>query len=197
MIKDVRISPRFSATAMFARYRSVCSCKDKQDEFVVFTRIGRGTKRFLVNNVMWGLMDRDSEFTVGDVITTDKDDTYFLVGMTKSLQGNKGEFYKTNCQIDIYSPQKEYDEYGDEVGITQILKYESLQCVFEDVTSKLFLYEYGLNPSMQKRLIIPQDIDIKVGDSIVLNEERLRIESINKYDFAPFLYISCHDDERE
>ena len=57
----------FDATAMFNQFRTKCSVENKEDEFVLFTRIGRGTKRFTINNIFWGMLKYDSNFDVGDI----------------------------------------------------------------------------------------------------------------------------------
>lgn len=193
---SVRIGSKFSATAMFARYRTVCHCENKDDEFIMFTRIGRGTKRFLINNVLWGLMDTDSAFDVGDVITDDNGTMYFLVAKTNSMQGDKGEFYKTNCTIDIVDVKKNYNEYGEQLDNSEITRYKDYPVVYEDVSAHMHLFDYGLLPTTTRRFIVPSCTVVNVGDRIVLNGENSRVDSINKSDFQPFLYLQCSKDNR-
>lgn len=186
----------FSATAMFARYRETLKCHGKESEFVLFTRIGRGTKRFLVNNVHWGLLDSDSKFECGDIVYDQKGNQYFLVAKTNSMQGDKGEFYKTNCKIDITRVSQEYDEYDNPTSNANEEIYNELDCVYEDISAHMYLYDYGLLKTTTKRFILPSDTEVKLQDRIILNGQTLKVDDINTSDFAPFLYVQCSEDNR-
>lgn len=194
----VKYKPGFSATAMFARYRGIYFCEGKEPHYILFTRIGRGTKRFLVNHVKWGLMDSYSDFDCGDIITNeDKTEKYFLVAKTNTMQGDKGEFYQTNCKVNIVRPQKEYDDAYNPIGEKEVIVHGDLDCVYEDVSAYMHVYDYGLLPETTRRFILPADTDIKVLDRIVLNGYRMQVNNINHSEFAPFLYVQCKDDNRK
>ena len=194
---DIKHQAGFSATAMFARYRKVFYCDGKQPHYILFTRIGRGTKRFLVNNVQWGLMDSYSDFDCGDIITNeDKSEKYFLVSKINSLQGDKGEFYKTNCKVNIVRLQDEYDSAYNPIGKSEVIVHADLECVYEDVSSYMHVFDFGLLPDTTRRFIVPADTDIKLLDRIILNGDRMQVNNINHSEFAPFLYVQCKDDTR-
>lgn len=191
-----KYSPKFDATRMFAAWRETIECDGKKPEYVLFTRIGRGTKRFLVNNVRWGNLMSESSLECGDICTRTNGDTLFLVAKTDSHNGDKGEFYTTNTQVNIYEIANELDEYGNSSGTTSTLKSEDLKCVYEDVSAKMHMFDYGLLPTTTKRFILPKDTDVQLLDRIEINGQHLQVNSVNRFDFAPFLYVQCSPDER-
>lgn len=191
-------SGMFSSTGMFATYRETLYCKAKDHrEYVLFTRIGRGVKRFPVNNMAWGLLDSDSKLETGDICTRDSNNqTMFLVAKSNSKQGDKGEFYITNCKVKISHMVKQYDEYDNEIGNEEQVVYEDLDCVYEDISAHMYLYSYGLLATTTKRFILPPNTDVKLLDRITLNGHNVKVDNINVYDFAPFLYVQCSEDDR-
>lgn len=191
-----KYSPKFDATRMFAAWRETIECDGKKPEYVLFTRIGRGTKRFLVNNVRWGNLMSESSLECGDICIRSNGDTLFLVAKTDSHNGDKGEFYTTNTMVNIYEIANELDEYGNSSGTTSALKSEDLKCVYEDVSAKMHMFDYGLLPTTTKRFILPKDTDIQLLDRIEINGQHLQVDSVNRFDFAPFLYVQCSPDER-
>lgn len=191
-----KYTPKFDATRMFAAWRETITCDGKKPEYVLFTRIGRGTKRFLVNNVRWGNLMSDSSLVAGDICERANGDTLFLVAKTDSHNGDKGEFYTTNTTVNIYSISNQLDEYGNTAGTTQDIKVKDLKCVYEDVSAKMHMFDYGLLPSTTKRFILPKDTDVALLDRIEINGQFLQVDSVNKFDFNPFLYVQCSPDER-
>lgn len=193
----VRHTGKFSASAMFARYREICSVDGKQDEYVLFTRIGRGTKRFLVNNVFWGLLDSDTEFNTGDIVINSKNEKLYLVALAKNLQGVKGEFYKVNATIDIKRISQEYDEYDNPISSSATTVYKDYECVYEYVSTKMHLYDYGLLDSTVMRFLLSKDVDIQMLDRIVLNGKNYQVNNIDDFSFSPFRYCQCSEDTRD
>lgn len=191
-----KYTPKFDCTRMFASWRETVKCEGKKPEFVLFTRIGRGTKRFLVNNVRWGNLMSDSSLEAGDICERRNGDTLFLVAKTNSFNGDKGEFYTTNTIVNIYGIETTTDEYGNTSGTSTTLKVKDLKCVYEDVSAKMHLFDYGLLPTTTKRFILPMDTDVALLDRIEINGQFLQIDVINRFDFAPFLYVQCSPDER-
>ena len=88
------------------------------------------------------------------------------------------------------------DRYGNTSGTSTNLKVKYLKCVYEDVSAKMHVFDYGLLPTTTKRFILPRDTDVALLDRIEINGQFLQIDVINKFDFAPFLYVQCSPDER-
>lgn len=191
-----KYTPKFDCTRMFASWREIITCEDKKPEYVLFTRIGRGTKRFLVNNVRWGSLMSDSSLESGDICQRSNGDTLFLVAKTNSFNGDKGEFYTTNTTVNLYKVSNQLDEYGNTAGTAIEKTAENIKCVYEDVSAKMHLFDYGLLPTTTKRFILPKDTKVALLDRIESNGQLLQIDVINKFDFAPFLYVQCSPDER-
>lgn len=185
----------YDATAMFSQFRVTCSCDGKDNEFIVFTRIGRGTRSFLVNNVRWGLMHKDSKFIPGDTIIDNNGNHLFLVAKTDSYRADKGEFYKTNCTISIKRLEDKYDGY-DIIGKEETSIAENIDAVYEDVSGRMKLYDVGLLDTTTKRFIVPDTVDIKLLDRIYLLGEKLKVDYINKSTFPKFLYVQVSIDNR-
>lgn len=191
-----KYTPKFDCTRMFASWREIITCIGKKPEYVLFTRIGRGTKRFLVNNVRWGSLMSDSSLESGDICQRSNGDTLFLVSKTNSFNGDKGEFYTTNTTVNLYKVSNQLDEYGNTAGTAIEKTAENIKCVYEDVSAKMHLFDYGLLPTTTKRFILPKDTKVALLDRIESNGQLLQIHVINKFDFAPFLYVQCSPDER-
>lgn len=191
-----KYTPKFDCTRMFASWREIITCIGKKPEYVLFTRIGRGTKRFLVNNVRWGSLMSDSSLESGDICQRSNGDTLFLVAKTNSFNGDKGEFYTTNTTVNLYKVSNQLDEYGNTAGTAIEKTAENIKCVYEDVSAKMHLFDYGLLPTTTKRFILPKDTKVALLDRIESNGQLLQIDVINKFDFAPFLYVQCSPDER-
>nr|DAE86414.1 MAG TPA: protein of unknown function DUF3599 [Caudoviricetes sp.] len=191
-----KYTPKFDCTRMFASWREIITCIGKKPEYVLFTRIGRGTKRFLVNNVRWGSLMSDSSLESGDICQRSNGDTLFLVAKTNSFNGDKGEFYTTNTTVNLYKVSNQLDEYGNTAGTSVEKTAENIKCVYEDVSAKMHLFDYGLLPTTTKRFILPKDTKVALLDRIESNGQLLQIDVINKFDFAPFLYVQCSPDER-
>lgn len=191
-----KYTPKFDCTRMFASWREIITCVGKKPEYVLFTRIGRGTKRFLVNNVRWGSLMSDSSLESGDICQRSNGDTLFLVAKTNSFNGDKGEFYTTNTTVNLYKVSNQLDEYGNTAGTAVEKTAEDIKCVYEDVSAKMHLFDYGLLPTTTKRFILPKDTKVALLDRIESNGQLLQIDVINKFDFAPFLYVQCSPDER-
>lgn len=191
-----KYTPKFDCTRMFASWREMIICDGKKPEYVLFTRIGRGTKRFLVNNVRWGSLMSDSSLESGDICQRSNGDTLFLVAKTNSFNGDKGEFYTTNTTVNLYKVSNQLDEYGNTAGTAVEKTAENIKCVYEDVSAKMHLFDYGLLPTTTKRFILPKDTKVALLDRIESNGQLLQIDVINKFDFAPFLYVQCSPDER-
>lgn len=191
-----KYTPKFDCTRMFASWREIITCDGKKPEYVLFTRIGRGTKRFLVNNVRWGSLMSDSSLESGDICQRSNGDTLFLVAKTNSFNGDKGEFYTTNTTVNLYKVSNQLDEYGNTAGTAVEKTAENIKCVYEDVSAKMHLFDYGLLPTTTKRFILPKDTKVALLDRIESNGQLLQIDVINKFDFAPFLYVQCSPDER-
>lgn len=195
-MRSVKHGARFSPTAMFYRYRTYVACDGKESEFILFTRIGRGTKRFLVGHVRWGLLDADSNLVPGDIVLDEQGNKYFLVAKADSMQGDKAEFYQTNCKATIVRPTKAYNDYDEPIGFNKEVLYEDYDCVYEDVSQFMHLYDYGLLPSTTRRFILPKDAKVKKLDRITVKGVHMQIDNINYSDFDPFLYVQCSNDER-
>lgn len=191
-----KYTPKFDCTRMFASWREMITCEGKKPEYVLFTRIGRGTKRFLVNNVRWGSLMSESSLESGDICQRSNGDTLFLVAKTNSFNGDKGEFYTTNTTVNLYKVSNQLDEYGNTAGTAVEKTAENIKCVYEDVSAKMHLFDYGLLPTTTKRFILPKNTKVALLDRIESNGQLLQIDVINKFDFAPFLYVQCSPDER-
>lgn len=138
----------------------------------------------------------DSSLETGDICERRNGDTLFLVAKTNSFNGDKGEFYTTNTIVNIYGIETTTDEYGNTSGTSTTVKVKDLKCVYEDVSAKMHLFDYGLLPTTTKRFILPRDTNVALLDRIEINGQFLQIDVINKFDFAPFLYVQCSPDER-
>ena len=185
----------YDATAMFNQFRTKCSVENKEDEYVLFTRIGRGTKRFTVNNIFWGMLKYDSGFDVGDIIDDHKGNKYFLVAKVNSYRADKAELYKTNCTVKIVRLVDEY-EGNDIVGQTEQVIADNQIATYEQVSARMKMYDLGLLKSTTVRVLIPKVADIKVLDRLILNGEKYQIDDVNKASFQNFYYLQLSVDNR-
>jgi hypothetical protein len=185
----------FDATAMFNQFRVQCSVANKEDEYVVFTRIGRGTKQFTVNNVFWGILKSDSAFTVGDVVDDHRGNILFLVAKSDSYRADKAEFYRTNCEIKIARLVDEY-EGTNVVGQTEEIISESTKGVYEQVSARMKLYDLGLLKSTTMRVLISKDVEVKLLDRIYLNNAVFQVDDVNISTFPEWYYLQLSIDNR-
>lgn len=185
----------YDATAMFNQFRTKCSVENKEDEYVLFTRIGRGTKRFTVNNIFWGMLKYDSGFDVGDIIDDHKGNKYFLVAKVNSYRADKAELYKTNCTVRIVRLVDEY-EGNDIVGQTEQVITDNQIATYEQVSARMKMYDLGLLKSTTVRVLIPKVANIKVLDRLILNGEKYQIDDVNKASFPNFYYLQLSVDNR-
>lgn len=185
----------FDATAMFNQFRIKCSVKDKEDEFVLFTRIGRGTKRFTVNNVFWGMLKYDSNFDVGDIVDDHKGNLYFLVAKVNSYRADKAELYKINCKIKIVRLEDQY-EGNDIIGQAESVIADDSLAVYEEVSARMKMYDVGLLESTTVRVLVPKTVGVKVLDRLYLNGEAYLVNSANTSSFPGFYYLQLGDDTR-
>ena len=185
----------FDATAMFNQFRLKCSVKDKEDEFVLFTRIGRGTKRFTVNNVFWGLLKYDSAFDVGDIVTDPKGFNYFLVAKSNSYRADKAELYKSNCTVKIVRLKDVYEGY-EVVDQEEEMICEDTIGVYERVSARMKLFDLGLLKSTTMRVLVPKIEGVKLLDRLYINEKAYQIDDIDTASFPGFLYIQLSEDNR-
>ena len=77
-----------------------------------------------------------------------------------------------------------------------MIVHADLECVYEDVSAYMHVFDFGLLPDTTRRFIVPADTDIKLLDRIILNGDRMQVNNINHSEFAPFLYVQCKDDTR-
>lgn len=185
----------WDATAMFNQFRVQCSVENKEDEFVVFTRVGRGTRQFTVNNVYWGMLKHDSAFVVGDIVDDHKGSLFFLVAKTDSYRADKAEFYKTNCNIKIVRLVDIYEETSV-VGREEKVISEETHGVYEQVSARMKLYDLGLLKSTVMRVLIPKDSPVKLLDRVYLNEDKYQVEDVNTSTFPGFYYLQLSVDNR-
>lgn len=185
----------WDATAMFNQFRVRCSVENKEDEFVVFTRVGRGTKQFTVNNVFWGMLKHDSAFTVGDIIDDHRGNTFFLVAKSGSYRADKAEFYRTNCDIKIVRLVDEYEE-TNVIGQIEETISESTQGVYEQVSARMKMYDLGLLKSTTMRVLIPKNTEVKLLDRIYLNGSTYQVDDVNISTFPQFYYLQLSVDNR-
>ena len=185
----------FDATAMFNLFRTKCSVENKEDEFVLFTRIGRGTKRFTINNIFWGMLKYDSNFDVGDIVDDHKGNLYFLVAKVNSYRADKAELYKTNCKVKIVRLEDQY-EGNDIIGQTESVIADNLLAVYEEVSARMKMYDVGLLESTTVRVLIPKTVDVKVLDRLYLNSEAYLVNNVNTSSFPGCYYLQLGADTR-
>lgn len=185
----------WDATAMFNQFRVKCSVAGKDDEYVLFTRIGRGTKRFTINNIFWGLLKSESKFDVGDLVKNSNNESFFLVAKSSSYRASKAELYKTNCFVNVVRLVDEYDGF-EIVGKTEEVIKDNCLSVFEQVSAAMKLYDVGLLKTTSMRVLIPKDIEIKLLDRLYLNEEKYQVDDVDISSFPEFYYLQLSVDAR-
>lgn len=185
----------WDATAMFNQFRTKCSVKNKEDEYVLFTRIGRGTKRFTVNNTFWGLLKSGSAFSTGDVVIDPDKNTYFLVAKAESYRAEKAELYKTNCTVKITRLVDQYDGY-EVIGKEEEVVSEEALGVYEQVSANMKLYDLGLLKTTSMRVLMPMDVTIKLLDRLYLGADPYQVDDVNTSSFPSFYYLQLSVDTR-
>ena len=185
----------FDATAIFNQFRTKCSVKGKDDEFVLFSRIGRGTKRFTVNNTFWGMLKYDSKFDVGDIVDDHRGNIYFLVAKVNSYRADKAELYKTNTKCKIVRLEDEYE--GNEiVGQQETVIADDVLGVYEEVSARMKMYDVGLLESTTVRILIPKDTGIQQMDRMYINGVKYQVNYIGTASFPNFNYVQLGADTR-
>lgn len=185
----------FDVTAIYNRFRVKCSVENKEDEFIVFTRIGRGTKRFTVNNVFWGLMKYDSAFDIGDVVDDHKGNLYFLVAKVNSYNADKVELYKSNCNVKIVRLVDKYEDY-EVVGQEENTVADDVLSVYEHVSARMKMYDVGLLKTTAMRILIPITVKVKLLDRVYLNGAKYQVDDIDTASFPQFSYVQLSIDNR-
>lgn len=188
----------FDATAMFTPFRTLCSCPGKDSEYVLFTRIGRGIKRFSVSNVYWGIMRAKSNFVIGDIVYDPDMQPYFLVAKVDSYRADKAEFYKPNCKVKLTRLQDKYEGY-DKVGNEEVVISDNVDGVYEDVSARMKMYDLGLYQSTVKTLLVPKSTDVKLLDRIYMDgysNECFKVDNVSLSSFPEFLFLQVSLDDR-
>lgn len=185
----------FDVTAMFNQFRVKCSVENKEDEFVLFTRVGRGTKRFTVNNVFWGLLKYDSEYDVGDIITDPNGNKFFLVAKSNSYRADKAELYKSNCTVKVVRIENVYEGY-EIAGEKETIIAENIIGTYERVSARMKMFDLGLLKTTTMRVLIPKVEDIKLLDRLYINDTPYQIDDIDTVSFPEFIYLQLSEDNR-
>lgn len=184
----------YNPVNFFLGERKLCTCPGKEDQYVLFSRVGKSAKRFYISNVQYGNMAKDSTWIPGDMIF-DGNDHHFLVAKRDGYNVDRAEFYRQNCTVDITRPAKHFTGSNQDY-YTETLVQLGIYSVFEDINGNMRQYDIGLLQTTTRRFLLSGNIPLQNLDRIKFRGEMMQVDYINTSDFYPFLYVQCSPDKR-
>jgi hypothetical protein len=172
----------------FNGQKTLVTIDGKQGEGIVFTRAGRSTTRFALNNVYKGLLQEDTQLVDGDIVN-DGENKFFVVASRKSYRSNQAQLYKANCTVNIARLAKNYVN-GTLVGMTDTVVVNDVPALQETVTANMKVFDAGLLPNTVKKLLVPK-VAVQLQDTVKIGSESFQVEAINDTDYPGLLYLQC------
>jgi len=176
----------------FANQKRMVAIEGKGQEGMVFSRSGRSSSLFKMNNVYEALLDDNSQVTDGDIVT-DGEDKYFIVGIRQGFRAAQARLYKANATIDVIRIVKHFTN-GTHDGFAESLVV-TLPAMQETVTANMKVYDAGLLPNTVKRIVIPI-CGVQLLDRIKIGSDKFQVDAIDDTTYSGLLSIQCSIDKR-
>jgi hypothetical protein len=192
----------------FPDRKTLCQIQGKSNEYIVFSRISRGSTTKSLNSKFKGLLQDDTNIENGDLIT-ENGNKYFITAVRKSYLSTIAELYKANCDINIFKLEDIYNVNHQKTGTTETMTFSNIPTLQETITTTMKQYDLGLLPKTVKKFIVPKNSNIKLLDRIKIGywyselflydfiaEECYQVDSIDNTTYKGLLYIQCSIDIR-
>ena len=171
--------------------KKLSQCQGLADEYVVLKKNSRSSSRFTQNNIFGALLQDDTVYTNGLMLTIDGH-KYFVVTRRDNVLSKTAQLYKANCSTSIVTIKKHYtsgtfDYYTESPAITVV----ALQ---KDITGKMQQFDAGLLPNTVKKFILKADV--KLLDRIKLDEKNYQVNVVNSTEYEGLLEVQCSEDTR-
>jgi hypothetical protein len=172
------------------------SCDGKSNELIVTTRRGKTESATVMNNDKQGLLQDNTKFTNGDLVTNIKDSKkYFIIGLQKSTEANQCQLRWCNSSVNIVKLVSEYNAAGTKTGDIEQDVYNDKPTVQWDISGNMKVYDAGLLSTTVKKFLFPI-CDIQLLYRIKLNGKNYKIDAINDSKYPNMYEIQVSQDTR-